>query len=142
MENGVPQETGGSQASEDGSKSAPVQGSTVPTQPPLPPRVRPRLVFHTQLAHGSPTGKIEGFTNVKELYVKIAEVFNISPTEVRRAALHPRVAEAWVGRDGVTTGSGRAVAKGLCPSWLICVALQASVLVVVTDMTLGRRWPG
>ncbi|KAG9466730.1 hypothetical protein GDO78_016202 [Eleutherodactylus coqui] len=50
--------------------------------PAHPPRVRPRLVFHTQLAHGSPTGKIEGFTNVKELYTKIAEVFNISPTEI------------------------------------------------------------
>ncbi|KAM4050247.1 PDZ domain-containing protein GIPC3 [Anomaloglossus baeobatrachus] len=52
------------------------------TAPPHPPRVRPRLVFHTQLAHGSPTGKIEGFTNVKELYTKIAEVFNISSTEI------------------------------------------------------------
>ncbi|NXD71831.1 GIPC3 protein, partial [Eolophus roseicapillus] len=52
--------------------------------PPAPraPRVRPRLVFHTQLAHGSPTGRIEGFTNVKELYAKIAEVFGISPTEI------------------------------------------------------------
>ncbi|KFV62389.1 PDZ domain-containing protein GIPC3, partial [Dryobates pubescens] len=38
--------------------------------------------FHTQLAHGSPTGRIEGFTNVKELYTKIAEVFDISPTEI------------------------------------------------------------
>ncbi|KAG8454469.1 hypothetical protein GDO86_000911 [Hymenochirus boettgeri] len=46
------------------------------------PRIRPRLVFHTQLAHGSSTGKIEGFTNVKELYAKIAEVFDISPTEI------------------------------------------------------------
>uniref|UniRef100_A0A8C8RQD9 GIPC PDZ domain containing family member 3 n=1 Tax=Pelusios castaneus TaxID=367368 RepID=A0A8C8RQD9_9SAUR len=46
------------------------------------PRSRPRLVFHTQLAHGSPTGRIEGFTNVKELYAKIAHVFNISPTEI------------------------------------------------------------
>ncbi|XP_068089944.1 PDZ domain-containing protein GIPC3 [Hyperolius riggenbachi] len=46
------------------------------------PRVKPRLVFHTQLAHGSSTGRIEGFTNVKELYAKIAEVFNISPTEI------------------------------------------------------------
>ncbi|XP_066491698.1 PDZ domain-containing protein GIPC3 [Tiliqua scincoides] len=82
MENGVPRETGGSQNSEDGGKSTPVQGSTDPTPPPHTPRVRPRLVFHTQLAHGSPTGKIEGFTNVKELYVKIAEVFNISPTEI------------------------------------------------------------
>ncbi|XP_044134672.1 PDZ domain-containing protein GIPC3 [Bufo gargarizans] len=52
------------------------------TTPPHPPRARPRLVFHTQLAHGSPTGKIEGFTNVKEVYAKIAEVFNISPTEI------------------------------------------------------------
>ncbi|XP_009960319.1 PREDICTED: SWI/SNF-related matrix-associated actin-dependent regulator of chromatin subfamily E member 1-related, partial [Leptosomus discolor] len=42
---------------------------------------RSGLVFHTQLAHGSPTGRIEGFTNVKELYAKIAEVFGISPTE-------------------------------------------------------------
>ncbi|XP_075706421.1 PDZ domain-containing protein GIPC3 [Rhinoderma darwinii] len=56
------------------------QGNAAP--PPPPPRVRPRLIFHTQLAHGSPTGKIEGFTNVKELYAKIAEVFNISPTEI------------------------------------------------------------
>ncbi|KGL82204.1 PDZ domain-containing protein GIPC3, partial [Tinamus guttatus] len=47
-----------------------------------PPRARPRLVFHTQLAHGSPTGRIEGFTNVRELYAKIAEVFGISPTEI------------------------------------------------------------
>uniref|UniRef100_A0A8V5GNQ7 Uncharacterized protein n=1 Tax=Melopsittacus undulatus TaxID=13146 RepID=A0A8V5GNQ7_MELUD len=52
--------------------------------PPAPraPRARPRLVFHAQLAHGSPTGHIEGFTNVKELYARIAEVFGISPTEI------------------------------------------------------------
>ncbi|KAM9832438.1 PDZ domain-containing protein GIPC3 [Neosynchiropus ocellatus] len=63
-----------------------------PTAPPLPPPSppppgppeypRPRLVFHTQLAHGSPTGRIHGFTNVKELYGKIAEVFNISSSEI------------------------------------------------------------
>lgn len=67
MENGVGQEPGGPE----------------PPPAPRPPRVRPRLVFRTQLAHGSPTGRIEGFTNVKELYGKIAEVFSISPTEVR-----------------------------------------------------------
>uniref|UniRef100_A0A3P8X5L6 GIPC PDZ domain containing family, member 2 n=1 Tax=Cynoglossus semilaevis TaxID=244447 RepID=A0A3P8X5L6_CYNSE len=49
--------------------------------PPPPTDLRPKLVFHTQLAHGSPTGRIEGFTNVKELYGKIAEAFNISPPE-------------------------------------------------------------
>ncbi|MEQ2195456.1 hypothetical protein XENOCAPTIV_013178 [Xenoophorus captivus] len=49
--------------------------------PPPPASQRPKLVFHTQLAHGSPTGRIEGFANVKELYAKIAEAFNISPPE-------------------------------------------------------------
>ncbi|XP_007949215.2 PDZ domain-containing protein GIPC3 [Orycteropus afer afer] len=34
------------------------------------------------LAHGSPTGKIEGFSNVRELYAKIAEAFGIAPTEI------------------------------------------------------------
>lgn len=72
MENGVGQEPG--------TPEPPAAGG-VPA--PRPPCARPRLVFHTQLAHGSPTGRIEGFTNVKELYVKIAEVFGISPTEVR-----------------------------------------------------------
>ncbi|KAG8437201.1 hypothetical protein GDO86_008046 [Hymenochirus boettgeri] len=50
--------------------------------PPPPVNLRPKLVFHTQLAHGSPTGRIEGFTNVKELYCKIAEAFQISPEEI------------------------------------------------------------
>lgn len=50
--------------------------------PPPPPALRPRLVFHTQLAHGSPTGRIEGFTNVKELYGKIAEAFRLPTAEV------------------------------------------------------------
>ncbi|KFO28860.1 SWI/SNF-related matrix-associated actin-dependent regulator of chromatin subfamily E member 1-related [Fukomys damarensis] len=30
----------------------------------------------------SPTGKIEGFSNVRELYAKIAEAFGIAPTEI------------------------------------------------------------
>lgn len=50
--------------------------------PPPPANLRPKLVFHTQLAHGSPTGRIEGFTNVKELYAKIAEAFKMSPPEI------------------------------------------------------------
>ncbi|NXN51244.1 GIPC3 protein, partial [Rynchops niger] len=71
MENGVGQEPG-----------TPELPTAEDIPAPRPPRVRPRLVFHTQLAHGSPTGRIEGFTNVKELYAKIAEVFGISPTEI------------------------------------------------------------
>ena len=47
-------------------------------QPPPPPK----FVFYCQLAHGSPTGKVEGFTNVKELYQKIAEVFKLHASEV------------------------------------------------------------
>uniref|UniRef100_A0A8K9WU67 PDZ domain-containing protein n=1 Tax=Oncorhynchus mykiss TaxID=8022 RepID=A0A8K9WU67_ONCMY len=50
--------------------------------PPPPANLRPKLVFHTQLAHGSPTGRIEGFSNVKELYGKIADTFNLSPPEI------------------------------------------------------------
>ncbi|KAM4641616.1 PDZ domain-containing protein GIPC2 isoform 1-T11 [Discoglossus pictus] len=53
-----------------------------PGLPPPPVSMRPKLVFHTQLAHGSPTGRIEGFTNVKELYSKIAEAFQITPEEI------------------------------------------------------------
>ncbi|XP_040216580.1 PDZ domain-containing protein GIPC2 [Rana temporaria] len=53
-----------------------------PGLPPPPVSLRPKLVFHTQLAHGSPTGRIEGFTNVKELYAKIADAFQIAPEEI------------------------------------------------------------
>lgn len=48
-----------------------------------PENIKPQLVFHCQLAHGSPTGLISGFSNVKELYSKIAEVFEIPANEVR-----------------------------------------------------------
>lgn len=43
---------------------------------------KPRLVFHCQLAHGSPTGLISGFSNVKELYNKIAECYEINANEI------------------------------------------------------------
>eukprot|EP00061_Rhincodon_typus_P010492 g34830.t1 len=52
-----------------------------PGLPAPPPHARPKLVFHTQLAHGSPTGRIEGFSNVRELYAKIGEVFGIPASE-------------------------------------------------------------
>eukprot|EP00076_Gallus_gallus_P036047 XP_025001585.1 PDZ domain-containing protein GIPC1 isoform X2 [Gallus gallus] len=64
-------------------------GSTGPPGlPPPPAALRPRLVFHTQLAHGSPTGRIEGFSNVRELYGKIAEAFRIPPGEVMFCTLN------------------------------------------------------
>ncbi|NP_001082063.1 GIPC PDZ domain containing family member 1 L homeolog isoform X1 [Xenopus laevis] len=62
--------------------------SIPPGLPPPAPALRPRLVFHAQLAHGSPTGRIEGFSNVKELYGKIAEAFNIPVGEVMFCTLN------------------------------------------------------
>ncbi|XP_027012555.1 PDZ domain-containing protein GIPC2 isoform X1 [Tachysurus fulvidraco] len=63
-------------------KSAAVNGGGTGGLAPPPANLRPKLVFHTQLAHGSPTGRIEGFSNVKELYAKIAEAFNLNTTEI------------------------------------------------------------
>ncbi|XP_044742540.1 PDZ domain-containing protein GIPC3 [Chrysoperla carnea] len=52
-------------------------------QPPsVDPVGRPQLVFHCQLAHGSPTGLISGFSNVKELYQKIAECYEFPASEI------------------------------------------------------------
>lgn len=45
--------------------------------------LKPQLIFHCQLAHGSPTGLISGFGSVKELYQKIAECYDFSVDEVR-----------------------------------------------------------
>lgn len=44
---------------------------------PIPPRNE--LIFHCQLAHGSPTKDIKDFANVKELYGRIAEAFGLNP---------------------------------------------------------------
>lgn len=54
-------------------------GRSLPDRPP-PTR---KLVFYTQLAHGSATGRVENFTCIQELYAKIAGVFGISESEVR-----------------------------------------------------------
>lgn len=45
---------------------------------------QPKLIFHCQLAHGSPTGLISGFSNVRELYQKIADCFEIPATSVNK----------------------------------------------------------
>jgi len=57
--------------------------SSTTTQPANPPVSKPKLVFHCQQAHGSPTGVISEFTNVKELYQKIAECYDILPSQVK-----------------------------------------------------------
>jgi hypothetical protein len=43
---------------------------------------KPQLVFHCQLAHGSPTGLITGFSSVRELYQKIAECYEFPVDEI------------------------------------------------------------
>jgi len=43
---------------------------------------KPQLVFHCQLAHGSPTGLITGFTSVRELYLKIAECYDMPAEDI------------------------------------------------------------
>ncbi|XP_058159289.1 PDZ domain-containing protein GIPC2 [Dasypus novemcinctus] len=51
-----------------------------------------RLVFHTQLAHGSATGRVEDFSSIQELYAKIAGAFEISPSEILYCTLNtPKV---------------------------------------------------
>ncbi|XP_036409739.1 PDZ domain-containing protein GIPC3-like [Megalops cyprinoides] len=87
MQNGEPTspqgtEGAGEAAAQGVQPSAPPLPSSPPPPARPPPCPRPKLVFHTQLAHGSPTGCIQGFTNVRELYAKIAEVFNISASEI------------------------------------------------------------
>lgn len=42
------------------------------------------LVFHCQLAHGSPTGLISDFSNVRELYQKIAKCYDLPAEEVSK----------------------------------------------------------
>ncbi|CAH8539169.1 unnamed protein product [Schistosoma turkestanicum] len=43
---------------------------------------RPDYQFFCQLAHGSPTGIIRGFTTVRQLHSKISECFDINPSQI------------------------------------------------------------
>uniref|UniRef100_A0A8C2Q9R1 Tripartite motif containing 35-12 n=1 Tax=Cyprinus carpio TaxID=7962 RepID=A0A8C2Q9R1_CYPCA len=72
----------------DGGRVGLGEGAAHEGLPPPPTSLRPRLIFHTQLAHGSPTGRIEGFSNVRELYAKIGEAFGIPLTEVMFCTLN------------------------------------------------------
>jgi hypothetical protein len=67
------------QVTGNGSTSAP---ATANVPQPEAQMTRPKLVFHCQQAHGSPTGVISEFTNVKELYEKIAECYDITANDI------------------------------------------------------------
>ena len=66
----------GDMANANGSATTGATGSEPASRP------RPKLVFHCQQAHGSPTGVISGFTNVKELYQKVAECYDMDASQV------------------------------------------------------------
>ncbi|WAR24185.1 GIPC1-like protein [Mya arenaria] len=66
-----------SPASNGTAKNEVTQKNEAPT-----PQPRPKLVFHCQQAHGSPTGIISGFSNVKELYQKIAECYDMETDQI------------------------------------------------------------
>lgn len=82
-----------------------------------PPR---RLVFHTQLAHGSATGRVEGFSSIQELYTKIAGVFEISPSEVRAKCSGSAPLALSLPLPG-------AAPAGIGPGWLSGAALSPSL---------------
>lgn len=74
---GLPESNGGS------STGGPIPDSQNQSGPPQQQgRPRPKLVFHCQQAHGSPTGLISGFTNVKELYQKIADCYDFPVSQI------------------------------------------------------------
>lgn len=41
-----------------------------------------KLIFHCQLAHGSPTGLISGFVDLHDLYTKMAECYDLSVDDI------------------------------------------------------------
>ncbi|EZA49812.1 hypothetical protein DMN91_004298 [Ooceraea biroi] len=62
--------------------SAPLQQEQQTMRTPYRDPRPPSLVFHCQLAHGSPTGLISDFSNVRELYQKIAECYDLPAEEI------------------------------------------------------------
>lgn len=60
----------------------PISYDQLPQQQSINAPPPPSLVFHCQLANGSPTGLITGFSSVKELYQKIAECYDFLVEEV------------------------------------------------------------
>lgn len=67
----------------DRSAAAAAAAATASQQQSPQNSIKNQLVFHCQLAHGSPTGLISGFSSVRELYQKIAECYDIPVDEVR-----------------------------------------------------------
>ncbi|KYN40625.1 PDZ domain-containing protein GIPC1 [Trachymyrmex septentrionalis] len=83
-DNGHDNANGNGTGSRSGNGAPPLQHEQTGS-PPRDPRPS-TLVFHCQLAHGSPTGLISDFSNVRELYQKIAERYDLPAEENPRNA--------------------------------------------------------
>ncbi|XP_022087340.1 PDZ domain-containing protein GIPC3-like [Acanthaster planci] len=112
-------------------------GSQVPsaTQPQQPPR---RLVFYTQLAHGSSTERIEGFTNVRELYEEIAKAFDIAPLDILFCTLNThkvdmeRLLGGQIGLEDLIVAHVKGPTKAI-----ECLKSDASLGLTITDNGAG-----
>jgi len=57
-------------------------------------QTKQNLVFHCQQAQGSPTGLVSDFSNVRELYQRVADCYDFPSDEVRSAYIrYERVPE-------------------------------------------------
>ncbi|KYM81500.1 PDZ domain-containing protein GIPC3 [Atta colombica] len=88
-DNGHDNDTNGNGTSSRSGNGAPPLQHEQTRSPPRDPRPS-TLVFHCQLAHGSPTGLISDFSNVRELYQKIAERYDLPAEENLRNAVKCR----------------------------------------------------
>ncbi|XP_018401957.1 PREDICTED: PDZ domain-containing protein GIPC3 [Cyphomyrmex costatus] len=80
-DNGHDNDTNGNGTGSRSGNGAPPLQHELTRPPPRDPRPS-TLVFHCQLAHGSPTGLISDFSNVRELYQKIAERYDLPAEEI------------------------------------------------------------
>ncbi|KAJ7420463.1 PDZ domain-containing protein GIPC2 [Pitangus sulphuratus] len=62
--------------------------SEAPSPAPAAAPAPTRLQFHAQLAHGSPTGRVEGFGSARELYGRIGQAFGIDPQQIMFCTLN------------------------------------------------------
>ncbi|CAG9853557.1 unnamed protein product [Phyllotreta striolata] len=70
------------------SESHQMEPPSAPTAPPVSPVSKNSLQFYCQLAHGSPTTFVSNFKNIKELYERIGESFNIPASEILYCTLN------------------------------------------------------
>ncbi|XP_074858837.1 PDZ domain-containing protein GIPC2 isoform X2 [Carettochelys insculpta] len=91
------------------SEEAPAARGGGDTAPPPPAQPGARLLFHAQLAHGSPTGRVGGFGSVRELYEQIAQAFRIPAAErIKEGSLVDQIKVICVG-DHIQSINGKNV---------------------------------